>query len=113
MIDLTNLPVEETLTRLCKASPDFRYDGDPCMYVKDGEPSCLVGQVLHELGVPIERLEACDNSAFPGILSLIRAGWFTATPRQHELLGAVQNFQDAGDPWGQCLGQALIAARDL
>lgn len=38
-----------------------------CTYVKDGAPECIVGQVLHDLGVTIESLDIYGGTGFQGI----------------------------------------------
>ena len=77
-------------------------DGNGCVYVYLGEPSCLVGHALVRAGAPISGLNisspaALLDSHFPSIGS--------AAARVFQ---AAQDKQDTGETWGD----ALDAARE-
>lgn len=99
-----------------------------CLYVRDGEPSCLVGHVLARAGVAVEDLARMDegtpdsgtedepagdgdsesafevlweNGALPDYLEV--------TPDAADILMHVQSRQDQGTPWGDAL--ATVPAR--
>lgn len=79
-------------------------DGD-CVYVEDGEPSCIVGHVIAYAGGNLADVEegALPNSA------LSRAG-VEFTDNAYYVLRAAQNRQDAGGTWGSSLACARRAA---
>jgi|SRR5882757_1231821 len=90
--------------------PDGR---DRCDYVRSGEPSCIVGRFLANLGVPLERLEKAD-ATYGGISvgtlleqleeeGVIDRVSFRAT----QVLSKVQHRQDSGIPWGVAVQEAL------
>lgn len=122
-MEITDDTVLSTLRAVVAERPDHVYtrpvhmlpiigsDGHKaadCLYVhtapddeSDLTPGCLVGTVLHRLGVPLEELAgnegtggfevAADHGVSEGLC------WF---------LGAVQSRQDSGKPWGVALASA-------
>ena len=107
---------------------NFKYrdlfgEGD-CRYVIDGEPACLVGEVLVGLGTPIGAFAMMSPGERSGDINTVRIG---AASRVLEsgglvefsidalnLLAAAQDFQDHGQTWGEALdaavkGTALVA----
>lgn len=83
-----------------------------CNYVRDGEPSCLVGVVLHALGVPVERLEKADRFPVGGksagalMRELDAEGW-TIPHEVRWIFANVQDEQDNGVPWGIAVNCAI------
>lgn len=84
--------------------------GDPtCRYVHNGEISCMVGRILHNLGAPLIWF---SEGPVSGLLALWkdrkRATW---EPRVLELLQRVQGAQDAKYPYGsvQLVAEAYLA----
>ena len=98
-----------------------------CLYVRDGEPSCLVGQVLARAGVAVEDLARMDkgtpdsgtedepvgdgdsesafevlweNGALPDYLEV--------TPDAADILVHVQSRQDQGIAWGDALATVPV-----
>lgn len=88
-----------------------RGERDRCDYVREGEPSCLVGKFLAAQGVSLERLEKADTSGvFSDGLSagelleqLRKEGVIQITPGVLRFLGDLQGRQDFGTPWGEAL----------
>lgn len=84
--------------------------GPACAYVRGGEPSCLVGKFLANVGVPLERLERADyfggDSARELLASLCDEGALQYEPRAGWMLSAAQNVQDSGCTWGEALKMA-------
>jgi hypothetical protein len=75
-----------------------------CFYVhprEDGkglQPGCVVGELLHRLGVPLETLAKREGI---GAWTLVPE---TVTGLSHSVrffLGKIQNFQDEGHSWGE------------
>lgn len=86
-----------------------------CTYVRDGQPSCIVGHALASLGVPVEILAGLD--APPGGTGAYRALTGLAKDRVIEyraedwefitgFLLEAQIHQDGGDSWGDALDKA-------
>lgn len=98
-----------------------------CVYVRDGEPSCLVGHVLARAGVAVEDLARMDegtpdsgtedepagdgdsesafevlweNGALPDYLEV--------THDAADILIHVQSRQDQGTPWGDALATVPV-----
>ncbi len=83
-----------------------------CRYLVNGEPSCIVGQVLSFLGVPIGVLHTMDCSTDPqigsgGMLVLRQAG-VTLDRVAAAILIQAQSTQDGGDTWGRALTDARL-----
>lgn len=83
--------------------------GNPlsCVYVHNGAPSCIVGQILHRHGVSVDDLAAEEfDSADPVSYRLARA-----TVEARDFLNEVQNRQDNGKTWGQSLELGIQLVR--
>lgn len=130
-IDLSDEDPEsllDELRSLVYANPEFVYQQPTtgsgmkgCLYAHDGEASCLIGQWLHELGVPVEDLKALDE--LPGLelwmdeddpesqrlsdtaVDELVAFEIITLPEGLDwtILSAAQSRQDQGQPWGLCL----------
>lgn len=113
--------VYEEIAEIIKGREDYVYpigagscsygDGSAgCSYVRDGEPSCLVGVYLAAKGVPIESLHKADVGPDFGepealLPRLVQEGHLTCTSDNDLLLvgqylAGVQGLQDTGTPWG-------------
>lgn len=117
------------------ATPEeFLYDDETetykpsCEYVRDGAPSCLVGHVLADLGLPLDTLRKYDETpggtgAYTLIRDLLAEGaieiegfdgrdYGLARQPVVNLLTDAQSHQDGGKPWGEAvaLAQAGVAA---
>lgn len=114
---------EETLAMLKSAvalkGEDFVYYGDPdncydsaCYYVKNGEPDCIVGHVLVEVGVKPEDLSFGGRygHGFAGsVVSMLEEDGVVAFPgKAKALLISVQSRQDVHRPWGESLANAKL-----
>ena len=74
------------------------------------EPGCLVGNVFHRLGVPLEWLftpEIINNSAGGVISALRQREEYEFDEKSYKLLAEAQSLQDQGAPWGQALTNAI------
>lgn len=115
-----------------KKGSDYKYEkvgaSDTCVYfAKEGdsdiEPSCLVGHVLHALGVPADLMVAkfnanmgfdpgesgslADETADDLLMALNRRGITSADNDAIRLLAVAQRYQDGGDAWGWCVEQTI------
>ena len=110
MIKVTYDDVVRTMEEVvADAGEDYVYPraerGDKCVYVHNMRPDCLVGRVLHRLGVSLDLLTYQDNTpAFVLAQQVIDA----PTSQVLRLLSEAQSHQDAGYTWGA----ALFVARE-
>lgn len=123
MIELTlNKAVEITNSLIEEFGEDYVYPparvGAACTYVKDEAPSCLVGHILHKVGVPLGRLKVADVASYGTsegadrlIGSLIEEGVVHLEPKAREFLVQVQANQDAGETWADSRDFTLTALR--
>lgn len=94
-------------------------NGPKCVYVLNEAPSCIVGQFLAKLGVPLERLAVADEANYGAGLpahillnnlreeGVVRITDYSATAA----LSAAQESQDGGDTWGAALYAANRAIK--
>ncbi|MBN3584870.1 hypothetical protein JYB64_20945 [Algoriphagus aestuarii] len=94
---------------------DYVYEGGRMSrtYVAYDEPSCIVGNALHRLGVPIPTLVEVDRSAIGGevvssrkVLDVLESSGFILDNDAVMLLATAQVLQDAEIPWGDAVREA-------
>lgn len=74
-----------------------------CVYVHEGCPSCLVGQILHRHGVSLDELAKNE----------FRGAWFIAEDlagadaKTRLFLDTVQDKQDGGATWAQAVNNGV------
>lgn len=87
---------------MAEAGEDYLYTSslEKCTYVRDGEPSCLIGRVLAKHGVPLEVLTEWDECESSGI-AVISPNFIE--DRALIILTEVQKRQDQGSTWGAAL----------
>ncbi|MFI2909437.1 hypothetical protein ACG2OD_14425 [Streptomyces sp. PDY-4] len=111
---LTDAQVMSTLREIVSESPDKVYEAPEsmadeyggCFYVHnndDGTKSagCIVGQVLHRLGVSLEDLSKGETYSANAAVAL--AGVQGVSEDVVYFLRMVQSRQDRGTPWGEAL----------
>lgn len=100
---------------------DYVYEGEGtfCAYVANGEPSCIVGNALHRLGVSIPTLAEMDYCAIggavitsPKVLEVLEYRGFTLDYDAVMLLSAAQTLQDDQVPWGDAVRVAREEAAE-
>jgi hypothetical protein len=106
---LTIDAIFDTVRDLLAESPDFTYqapteDGS-CVYIADGKGSCVVGQALVKLGVPVAELSYFDQeiggmSAGPVLRRVLDADGDLFVNPKAVAIEAVQTWQDGARPWG-------------
>ena len=108
---------EETLELLesvvAENGTDFVYPDEwkdsigTCLYVKpDGSgPACIVGNVLHRAGVPLDELSQMEGQAADTV-----SGRYGFDSEASMLLWRAQDEQDAGNTWGDALEFAKTQA---
>lgn len=90
--------------------PRSKAMGLPCKYVLDGVPSCIVGQALFALGVPIKVLQEMDFVSDPMFAEdggrVLSGHGYTFTGGARDMLVLAQEEQDGGRTWGVALDVA-------
>ena len=96
--------------------PDYQ---NGCHYMIDGEPSCLVGQVLYKWGVDISILDRDgvyrDESLYASysnrvLLHYKDQGILELSPEAKNVLTEAQYNQDSGTTWGESVRRAAYYA---
>jgi hypothetical protein len=87
--------------------PDFV--SNECVYERDGEPYCVVGVILHRLGVPVDTLAAWDlgmvtEKRQPSFVQIRSAAESVLDAKFSDgaakILQIAQTEQDNQMPWG-------------
>ena len=122
MIEITLDSVRSGLEALvAEKGEDFVYNkhsegdayGPSCRYVWNGEPDCIVGQLLARMGVPVDRLAKADGALGVGTLG-VGASILLCDLEEEGLvhvddwkicigLNRVQSRQDGGYTWGEAI----------
>lgn len=103
-----NESTKEYVTRLMEEAvaergSDYQYDTlSGCDYVRDGEPSCIVGCVLAAAGVPLDKLHQYEGTSASMVVDAV-APHEWADPDIRSALELAQESQDSGRPWGEAL----------
>lgn len=143
--EVPTLTVERAIELLRRAvaekTPEYVYppaaDGETCVYVENGAPSCVVGHVVNyinpDLLPKIEWWERNDRELphdveyydeYPVTLetgnigsssvsdlsdALLNSGLLKIDPQAEHILRIAQCGQDAGIPWGEAVEDAIQA----
>lgn len=98
--------------------PDFIYSESDtgCVYVRDGQPSCIVGHAAWRLGIIDASFEDSVDENRSGVETFLREMgsdgpqdpdyWYGV-----EFLTGVQEKQDEGTPWAEAVALADERAR--
>lgn len=103
----------ELLRNRIQGNEDFVYQrrDNMCFYVENGCPSCLIGQVLHDVNVSIEDLSIMDGNIENGYdtdigylyLERLLPKNLSLTWQAIQIFVFTQGEQDKGISWGQVL----------
>ena len=85
-----------------------------CDYVRDGQPSCLAGRIVHRMGMPLDMLAMFEGHGVQTVVGQARLlGVVDPYPnmerpisisnRAARALGMAQSMQDSGSTWGEAL----------
>ena len=86
---------------------------DKCVYIKDGQPSCLIGHVLVRLGVDVSFLTDRNSALIASHLFDSPEANRPWTPMAGAVMEAAQLAQDVGDTWGKALDDARRKAEQF
>lgn len=76
------------------------HDGGDCVYSLDGQPSCLIGHALEDLGLLGVAAKAGNETSIDTLIGRIGLQF---TRRQRQWLKQVQTLQDGGESWGSAV----------
>ena len=80
-----------------------------CVYVYGGQPSCLIGQALANMGLPLDsRWDDLSSSSASHILRL----FFDTPDTVIHAATRAQNTQDRMETWGEALKEYKLALKD-
>lgn len=79
-----------------------------CLYVHGDQPGCVVGDILHRLGVPLETLRESEGQLATELLGRLEASEVIAKVPSNvkDYLQNLQLAQDYNHPWGEALKRA-------
>ncbi|QIG58652.1 hypothetical protein SEA_PAVLO_108 [Microbacterium phage Pavlo] len=104
----TNAQINAALKEsLAEKGEDYVYisDGPGCAYAHNGQPSCLVGHVLHKLDPEMfEKVVEAENNPTTGDLTFDHLAadlGLPFHPEQADALRRAQIAQDLKSPWGE------------
>lgn len=111
--------VIQTLREVAAERPDYVYTNEygnrangetTCRYVHHADgpeaaPGCIVGHVLHRLGVPLESLAAREGGGAIAVAVRTLGAYISLSTR--DALALAQSNQDSGYPWGKSVDAAL------
>ncbi|MFI2031379.1 hypothetical protein [Streptomyces buecherae] len=108
---ITDDTLMKTLRQVVAENPAHVYEGpeyserdDDCLYVHRDEagaiegPGCVMGHVLHRLGIPLEDLAQYEGLAIACVVGRLTSGISQGT---EEILRRVQTLQDEGSSWAE------------
>jgi len=90
------------------ADPEYLYprtEAGGCSYLRNGQPSCIVGHALWNLGL-IDAQWKGDDLGISDISHIINHEGWELTIGEIDWLSKVQDNQDNGWPWGQSVARA-------
>lgn len=101
---------DELLATLDGLVADFGTDHHAsCTYVMEDGPECIVGHVLHRLGVPLEALDRMEGDAFGQGDNSLWSAYVQMDEKQRHALRIAQVRQDTGSNWGTAVEAARSA----
>ncbi|WP_416972563.1 hypothetical protein [Streptomyces sp. 4F14] len=118
MITVADGQLREMLRQVVAERPEYVYsppeymvkDVGDCFYVHEDEAGervgagCVIGVVLHRLGVPLGELEKHEGQTIVQMLNEVTRG---ASRSMAIKLGVLQFNQDEGMPWGEAYIKAM------
>lgn len=127
---ITRVFVVETIEDLVREYGGDHVYGDggsipgECFYVHTPEgggtaepvPGCLVGHLLHVAGVDLHRLARADRDELKAgrlVMQLEGEGVLDPESGVISILDLVQDLQDSGTPWGECLEVARMVSAEF
>ena len=86
---------------------DFQYEchvgsNDTCRYEWNGEPDCLIGCFLVDLGFPIDAFAGMEGKGIDDFLAreILAERGFSVEPQALKAMADIQHYQDNELSWG-------------
>lgn len=99
---ITTTQLWDEVKAVAAENPDYVYDLETCWYARGGEPSCLIGQAMHRLGVPVDMLATFDlHGPIGAIVGHFRESFDVTDDGTFEALKVTQAWQDNKNSWGE------------
>lgn len=101
----------KAVVQLATENPDFVYPRNPdqapaCLYVRDGEGSCIIGQAFVRIGFPVEEVAEFDLCATSFVGKILEElGVEYGSPLSDWAIN-IQGQQDEGTMWSDALRYA-------
>lgn len=116
MRNITYRRMKNAVQHFVNEDPNFIYDSElGCFYIRDNEPSCLIGKALHKMGVSKQILKELDTGSNgiacavhdkPFIDILLDHGW-EIDEQALEFADHVQECQDNGSKWKKAFDEGV------
>lgn len=118
MIEITVDSVFETAVKVVKGREGYVYTSPLgnkagigaaiiCSYVHGDRPGCIVGNILHEMGVDLVDMKEHEGDDAIGLLKGLRGfGIVSTTIAAERALQWMQGLQDNGSTWGEAVSKA-------
>lgn len=103
-----------------EVGPDFVYEKRPtppnytsrmhsevCLYIYENRPDCIVGKILHRLGVSIEDLQRMEGQSPVALRKYVDSESIGIDFSMTDSLSNIQACQDRGTPYGEVLDFAV------
>lgn len=82
-----------------------------CLYVHGEETGCLVGNVMHRLGVPLDALQRWEGVRASTVMRRAEADLGIVVPAwSRYMLSRAQAQQDHGEEWGEAIAEGKAYA---
>lgn len=103
---ITTAELWDEVKAVAAETPDYIYDSEVCWYARNGAPSCIVGQAMHRLGIPVDMLATFDLHGpiapvvghFTELFDVLDDGTLDA-------LKVTQAWQDNHRMWGEAVAE--------
>lgn len=106
-MSLTGRKLIAAVRAAANENPDFVYETttDGCVYVNNGQASCIVGRGAWDLGL-IDSTFENDSENAGGVVSLLDTLGLRLGTDEINWLATVQDAQDSHVPWGKAVEKA-------
>jgi hypothetical protein len=106
---------EDFIYRARTSNDRTMLSGNSCLYVYEGKPDCIVGKILHRMGVPLDVLSSHEGSPATQLCRYLDEDDFDTSPLSDDvvrILSVAQDSQDHGITYGNVRKHAESFAFD-
>lgn len=123
-IEITYEQVKQTLldiaaeneNYICPKRPGMMSDTPSCRYVWERQPDCIIGRLLHRLGVDLVLMRGMEGASAHGVLSGLFSTGVLQSEEDEEITDLcyyTQSWQDYGMTWNEAVQKGIAGDRDL